>query len=156
MIFCLSLGHHKFCFRVVKSTIGDMFDRSLDRALGTKVVSWAPGDSERWDLNYILKFSCLLSDWMKELLRNPKSGNCWTIHSRAESIQNIIISNFRSPLPYSGSSSGSKSPSWMTNTQQVRISLFVITWSYLTSYISSSASSPVVSRTRGARIVKMQ
>ena len=44
------IKHHIFCFRVVKSTIGDMFDRFLDRALGTKVVSWGPVDNERWDL----------------------------------------------------------------------------------------------------------
>ena len=42
--------NHEFFFRVVKSTIGDMFDRFLDRALGTKVVSWGPVDNERWDL----------------------------------------------------------------------------------------------------------
>ena len=34
-------------FRVVKSTIGDMFDRSVDRALGTKEAAWGDKDRDR-------------------------------------------------------------------------------------------------------------
>ena len=34
-----------FFNRVIKTTVGDMFERSVDKALGTQVVSWNAGNS---------------------------------------------------------------------------------------------------------------
>ena len=39
-----------FISRVVKSTLGDTLDRSIDRAMGTKERTWGVGEKDRYEL----------------------------------------------------------------------------------------------------------